>query len=35
MYIMGFEFTSDGPELDHAEIDRMIAEMAVQLGAQQ
>jgi hypothetical protein len=35
MHIMGLEFTADGPELDHAEIDRMIAEVALQLEAQQ
>jgi hypothetical protein len=29
MDTVGFEFTADGPELDHAEIDRMIAEVAV------
>jgi len=26
---LGFEFTADGPELEHAEIDRMIAEVAL------
>jgi hypothetical protein len=35
MHIVGFEFTADGPELDHAEIDRTIAEVALQLEAQQ
>jgi hypothetical protein len=35
MHIVALEFTADGPELDHAEIDRMIAELALQLKAQQ
>jgi hypothetical protein len=35
MHIVTLEFTADGPELDHAEIDRMIAEVAAQLGTQQ
>jgi hypothetical protein len=35
MHIVTLEFTADGPELDHAEIDRIIAEVALQLEAQQ
>jgi hypothetical protein len=28
MYIVALEFTADGPELEHAEIERMIVEKA-------
>jgi hypothetical protein len=35
MHIVALEFTADGPELEHAEIDRMIDEVALQLEAQQ
>jgi hypothetical protein len=34
MHIVALEFTADGPEVDHAEIDRMIAEVALQLDGQ-
>jgi hypothetical protein len=32
MHISPLEFTADGTELDHAEIDRIIAELTLQLG---
>ena len=35
MHILGLEFTADDQELEHAEIDRMIAEVALQLETQQ
>jgi hypothetical protein len=35
MHIVAFEFTADAPELEHSEIERMIAEVALQLGEQQ
>jgi hypothetical protein len=35
MYIVTLEFTADGPELDHAEIDRMIAELETHIGARE
>jgi hypothetical protein len=33
MRTVALEFTADGPELDHAEIDRMIAELEAHVGA--
>ena len=35
MYIVAFEFTVDGPEFDHSEIDRMIAELETHIGARE
>jgi hypothetical protein len=32
MHIVGLEFTADDPELEHAEIDRIIAELALELS---
>jgi hypothetical protein len=35
MHMLALEFTADGPELEHPEIDRMIADVSAQLGDQQ
>jgi hypothetical protein len=35
MYIVAFEFTVDGLEFDHSEIDRMIAKLETHIGARE
>jgi hypothetical protein len=35
MHIVALEFTADGPELDHCEIDRLIAELERAFSDQQ